>query len=341
MDKKNISVLTAISFAAVLTLAACGGGGGGSNDSSATGANTSSAGSGNSGSSSGSTLPATHNVATPQYAAGSVQLAMFNQLNTYRQQCGFSPVVENTVLDQAAQAHATYLGLNNVVSDTEDTSKQGYTGVTYADRATKFGFPQGAYSTGVSAGGVYTNATLSNDQYASKLLNSWLAGVYHIALIAWPITEVGVGESQTTANGFPVAWGSVSMANLTAMTTSGPLTFPCQGTSGVPYATAVGETPTPPNTSGQWGTPVAVTGNSGDTVRLASGTMTDASGSVITLQLLDSSNDPNKLLPNYEAVAYPASPLKPNSTYDVSLTGTYNGAAFSRTFTFATGTSAG
>ncbi|CAG9208332.1 SCP domain-containing protein [Paraburkholderia tropica] len=336
MKQQNISAVTAFAFAATLALAACGGGGGGSDSSSGT--NNSSTGAGNT---SSATTTTSGNVGTPQFAANSAQLTIFNSLNQYRQQCGFPTVAENTNLDTAAQAHAAYLGLNNVVSDTEDSSKAGYTGTTYSDRATKAGFPQGAFSTGVSAGGIYSNATLTEAEYGTRLLNSWLAGVYHVAVASWPISAVGVGESETTANGFPVAWGSVSMANYQTMTSSGPLTFPCQGTTGVPYATAVGETPTPPNTSGQWGTPVSVTGNNGDTVRLVSGTMTDTSGTVITLQLLDSSNDPNNVLPAFEAVAYPASALQPSTTYTVSLTGTYNGASFSRSFTFTTGSITG
>jgi hypothetical protein len=82
---------------------------------------------------------------------------------------------------------------------------------------------------------------------------------------------------------------------------------------------------------------VAVAGNATDTIVMQSGSMTDSSGHVITLQVLDSAKDPNKILPAYMGVAYPATPLSPNASYSVSLTGTINGTAFSRTFTFTTG----
>jgi len=58
---------------------------------------------------------------------------------------------------------------------------------------------------------------------------------------------------------------------------------------------------------------------------------------LISLKVLDSATDPNKLLPKFEGVAYPTSPLQPNTTYSVSITGTVNGTAFSRNFTFTTG----
>ncbi|MPW11241.1 CAP domain-containing protein [Paraburkholderia sp. CNPSo 3155] len=328
--KKNISTLTAISFAAVLALAACGGGGGGGDSS----------GSSNGGSSAsaptGASAPSVTNLSTPQYAAGSAQLAAFNLLNQQRQQCGFSALQDNAALDQATQSHAQYLAaLNSGVSDTEVSGNAGFTGVTYGDRAAHFGYPQTVSVGGVS-GGFYTPAKLTEDQYGQQLVYGWLSGVYHIGVLVSPATSIGIGESETTFNGFPEVYASISVANAQAKLTSVPLTFPCQGTTGVAYS-AGGETPTPPNTSGNWGTPVAVAGNLTDTIRLQSATMTDTSGNVITLQVLDSSSDPNNDIAAYEGVAYPKSPLAPNSTYAVSITGTINGTPFSRSFTFTTG----
>ncbi|TCG02681.1 hypothetical protein BZM27_54030 [Paraburkholderia steynii] len=62
---KNIS-LTAVSFAAALALSACGGGGGGGNGGSSAAARRRRPSS-----------PTTGNVATPQYASTSAQLAVF------------------------------------------------------------------------------------------------------------------------------------------------------------------------------------------------------------------------------------------------------------------------
>ncbi len=323
--KKNISALTAVSFAAAIVLSACGGGGGNGGSSAAAPSTPASS-------------PTTGNVATPQYASTSAQLAVFNTLNQQRQQCGLPAFTENTILDQAAQAHADYQATNGgLITDTEDSSKPGFTGVTYSDRAVKAGFPglQTTYSGGASAG-YYTNATLTETQYGTNIAYAWMSGVYHISVAAWPVTEIGVGWKELTFNGFPQIVSSVSIADLQTLSGNLPLTFPCQGSSGLPYSTG-GETPVPPNTSGNFGQPVAIVGNQTDTIVLQSGTMTDTHGTVINLQLLDSANDPNKLLPKFEAVAYPTAPLTANTTYTVSVTGTMNGAAFSRTFSFTTG----
>ena len=327
MTTNSTFKLTSAAVAAAFFVAACGGGGGGGGSTGAAPAIGASA--------PASSTATSSNVTTPQYAASSAELAAFTLLNQERQQCGFPALVENTQEDLAASNHAKYMGSNGgSVTDTEVAGNTGFTGVTYADRAAAAGYPSTVYVGGVSAG-YYTNATLTNTQYGQNLVYTWLSGVYHVAIAAWPVTSVGVGVNQTTYNDYPEIQGTMTIANLQPMTTSGPLTFPCQGTTGLAYKG--GETPAPPNTSGAFGTPVAVTGNPTDTIVLTSGTMTPASGPVITLNVLNSATDPNKLLPAFEGVAYPTSPLNPNTTYTVSINGTYNGTAFSRNFTFTTG----
>lgn len=334
MKNNKISILTAFAVAAALALAACGGGGGsgGGNDSSS-GSGSSSSGSGNA----GSTSASTGNVTTPMYAASSAKLEIFSAINAQRQQCGFPALTENTLLDQAAQAHADYIGQNGgVITDTEVSGNAGFTGVTYADRASHFGYPTTTTYAGGESAGYYTNSTLNETGYGQAIANEWMGGVYHIAAFAWPVTQIGLGWNETPYNGFPETHGVIEIANAQPISGNLPLTFPCQGSAGIPYDN-LGETPTPPNTSGAFGTSIAVTGNAADTITLQSATATDPSGHTVTLLLLDSTTDPNKELPQYEAVAYAGSPLTPSTVYTVTLTGTRNGISFSRSFSFSTG----
>ncbi|MFM0415819.1 CAP domain-containing protein [Paraburkholderia aromaticivorans] len=337
MTIKSTFTLTSAVVAAAILVAACGGGGGGGS-SPAAGTPASAPGSASAPSSASS--PVTGTQPTPQYAANSATLAMFNQVNAYRQQCGFPAVQQNTVLDQAAQAHAMWEGLNNTVADNETAGQQGFTGVTYLDRAAHFGFPTtNAIGGGVSAAH-WTAAALTETQYGQLLVNQWFTGVYHAPVVLTPVTKIGIGEYETSLSGFPAAWGSATLedTSIQQLTTGAPLTFPCQGVTGLPPK-AHTETPTPPNTSGPWGTPVIVMGNVTDTIVLTSGTMTDPSGNVINLQLLYSANDPNKELQPYEAVAYPTTPLAENTTYTVNVSGTQNGKPFTKPpFPFTTGT---
>lgn len=337
MTKLKTISLSALSVAAAIALAACGGGGdSGSTNSGSTGNNP------NPSNPPSTSVPGT--VDTPQYAAGSAQLAAMNLLNQYRTQCGFPALKQNTVLDQASQAHAQYMGLNNGVTDSEVSGSQGFTGATYADRATHFGFPSSAIGAGVSGGFAVTSNGFSQSIAGTGFVNSLVAGVYHLSAVMYPTELAGFGEYETQSvvqgTNVTTAWQSISLRNTsTVQLASSPLTFPCQGVTGVPYASR-GETPTPPNVSGMWGTPIAVVGNITDTVSLSTATLTSGSGQ-IALQVLNATTDPNKLVQQNTAVAYSTSPLSPSTQYSATLTGTVNGQPFSRNFTFTTGSSAG
>lgn len=319
-------------------LAACGGGGDGGTTTGSTSSN------GGGGTTSTPATTVTGTVSTPQYAASSAQLAALTLLNQYRTQCGFPALQENTVLDQAAQAHAKYMGLNNAISDSEASSNQGFTGASYVDRAVAAGFPSSVLGVGVSGGFATTTSSFSAQVAGQQFVYALLSGVYHSIVGAYPVNTVGIGEyeTQTTVGSYTYtqSWDSMSLYNTQAQAISnGPLTFPCQGVTGVAYKSTSGEIPTPPNVSSSgWGTPVVVTGNPGaDKVLLTSATMADTSGTVINLQILNSTNDPNKLVQPEQAVAYPSSPLQPNTQYSVNLSGTINGTPFTRSFTFTTG----
>jgi uncharacterized protein YkwD len=334
MQHNNTMSLWAGTLVATLSLAGCGGGGGGDSSSSTSTTTTTTT------TTSTTSTTITGTVSTTQYAASSAQLEMFTLINAERQQCGIPTLSENTLLDTASYHHALYMGDNSVVTDSETSGNNGYTGTSYETRAQAVGFPTDISVGGVSAG-YYTNSTLTETAYGQNLVDSWLSGVYHSAITVWPVTLIGVGEYETTYNGSPEAWGTVSLANYTAIYTSGtPVAFPCNGVTGVPYA-GTGESPTPPNTSGSWGTPIVLSGNPTDTLVLTSGTITPAGGSAITLQILNSSTDPNKEIQAYEAAAYSASPLQPNTSYTYVINGTINGTAFTKTATFTTGSTEG
>lgn len=337
---------TALASALALTglLSACGGGGGGSAPTASTSTSSSSTASTPS-----TTIPAGTTQATPTYAAGSVQLAMFNRLAYYRQTCGFPPVQQNTLLDQATQNHAQYMMDNGkLVTDTEVQGKPGFTGATYQDRADALGWPAGI---GVGGGSdswyspTTPSAALTPTQRGVTLMDEWATAVYHQAMIDWPFSEVGFGVASTQDSGYAGYMQDLASESYSIDWTSpndiaaasAPLTFPCDGITGIPYGDS-GEVPMPPGaSSGGFGTPVSVIGPMDSTVTLTSASMVDTSnGQQINLNILNSDTEPNHLLAQYQASAYPSSPLSPNTTYQVNLSGTINGQAFSRSFTFTT-----
>ena len=323
---RRAALLVALSLS--MLLAACGGGGGGGAPSASVTSQPTSSPAPTSTSGTNGTL------ATPQYAAGSQELAAFNQLNAMRQQCGFPALKENTLLDASTANHRQYLIDNQVFSHYETSGNPGFTGVDPQARGQYVGY----------SGNVAEVAAAPQANYGGFNSIMSLASLpYHEALMFLPLTDVGMtyGSLSSTVD--------VYIADLGASTpdhySTAPMTYPCQGTTNAVYqSSAGGEAPTP-IINGQTvqfpiGTPVAIVGNASDTIALSSGTMTTPGGSVINLDLLDSATDGNHDIQPYSAVAFPASPLQPNTTYNVSLTGTDNGTPFSRNFSFTTGSTA-
>lgn len=319
--------LTIAATAALLAVAACGGGGGGGSPSTS---GTSSSGS-TSGSSTTTPAAVTGTLTTPQYAANSAQSAALNLLNQYRQECGFPALQENTILDQVAQNHAAYQAQNNLVTDTEVQGSPDFTGVTAADRAQALGWPSGVYA-GAADDGVNFTTTTDPTLIGTDSLMNLMANPYHSTVLPFLTSDIGLGFSA----GQYATFASFTIGGNAPAINGSPLTFPCQGVTGVPYE-GTGETPTASGVTGPTGTPVVVTGNLTDAIRLTAGTMTDPKGNQIALSLLDSSSDSNKLLGNYEGVAFAKTPLLQNTQYSVVITGTVNGNAFSRNFSFTTG----
>ena len=330
--------LTALVASLSLTtlLAACGGGGGG--------------GSTPTTSTTSSTAPTTTNTgttATPQYAAGSQELAALNQLNAMHQQCGFQTVSENTLLDQAAGNHMGYMADQKTLTHFETVSADPhYTGYYPSDRMTHVGY---AVAGGNQATEDYANST-TNIGGALGVIG--LASVpYHLSSIFYPLAETGVSYQALNFGPANPAYtllmdfgNNASGAPAAPSFANAPLTFPCSGTTGVDYESASAENPTP-YVNGQpvnlvtqpIGTPITVVGNLNDTVLLNSGSLVGPSGNQTALNLTDSSNDPNKTLAPFAAFAFPTNPLQPNTTYSVTLTGTDNGTPFNRNFSFITG----
>ncbi|BAP89094.1 SCP-like extracellular [Burkholderiales bacterium GJ-E10] len=124
-NKKFLLGCLAISSAVVLS--ACGGGGGGSaspTPATPPGPTTSTAtAQGNVG-----TLP------SPEYAAGSNELAAFQQLNQMRQECGFPSLADNSLLDKATTNHLNYMIANNSWSHYETQGNPDFTGYAPSNR---------------------------------------------------------------------------------------------------------------------------------------------------------------------------------------------------------------
>lgn len=341
MNKRTSLSSMALIAASALALAACGGGGGGDQPGSA--------GGGSNGGNTGGTpvqppvsaVPAGTTLSSPSYTADSVASAVLQTVNGYRKQCGFPVANQNTILDKAATSHADYMASNgSLVTDFQEQGKTGFTGVRARDRAIAQGWPAELGAGTVNAG-LFSTGTLTPTEFGQNFAASWAAGAYHQIIVASHQTLFGIGATSTTLKEFKGVVGGVVFSSPTPtpanITSDGNvLTWPCEGVTGMSYK-VVSELPKPPGVGTAFGTPVTALGNPGDVVTITSANMVSSTGTVINLLVLNAANDPAKIVQQYQAVAYPANPLEPNTSYSVTLNGTINGKAFTRSFRFTTG----
>ena len=267
------------------------------------------------------------------YAAGSDERAAYDLLNAERQKCGFGLLAQDTRLDAAAAAHVNYLLKNNVFSHAETAGLPGFTGVNPITRTAAQGYLGSAV--GEDGGGVESG--LAN-------MRVLLVAPYHLSSLVSNYVDVGLSFQKTTV---AQQFSSALFIDLGVKTTNNPgqlpatgtvLNYPCDGAVDVKPSFA-GESPNWAATTGigAGGTPIVLTAPNGETLAITNASITPVGGGIVPVQVLTAANDPNKFLKINKALIIPPSSLVANSSYRVQITGTVAGAAFSKDFTFKTG----
>jgi hypothetical protein len=165
--------------------------------------------------------------------------------------------------------------------------------------------------------------------------------------------DIGIGYLESDATGTTTKYGARTVLNFDFGIAAGSsrqdisgsdvLTYPCQGVTEASKQVP-NEVPNPvPGrdlTTNPLGHPVLVAVRYGQTLAITSATMTNvATGAAVTLRApITAAKDANsgQLLRN-EGFILPDAALSANTSYQVTMNGTNNGTAFSRTFTFSTG----
>ncbi|MBC3883618.1 CAP domain-containing protein [Undibacterium griseum] len=269
-------------------------------------------------------------VPTPTYAASSDELAAFNEINAIRKLIGLGLLAQNTLLDKSANNHMKYVVANNPNNaHIEDPLKSGFTGVAPIDRASYMGY----------TGSVGELVGFGNGLDAVKgLMNT----IYHRDILLDQTTEhVGISLLPTTT--VPVA--DVEIGSIKGQRNASDFltTYPFDGQKNLPLQMAL-ETPSPfgiayTDYATKTSSPVAFYSASGTALIVSSFTVSQGAN-LLTGRVLTSSNDTNGLTRKNAASWLGIAPFQPNTTYTASFTGTVNGVAVSRTWTFTTGTSA-
>ena len=283
----------------------------------------------------------------------SEEAAAFSYLNSERSRCGFGLVAQSSVLDIAAKNHADWQLINSYASHSEVTGTPGFTGVGSLDRIIAAGYGTSAEIVKVTDELTTSQGRTSKTGFGVESIRSLLNAPYHMNGLLSGYRDIGISvrndvDTATTATyGYRVhtqinlAIKSPAVQQLIAATDV--QTYPCNGSSNVSrQLTDERPNPVPGRnlTTNPLGLSIFVAVREGQIIAIASVSMTNLSnGSAVTMRTpVTSANDLNPgYFASHQAYVSADTPLAANTGYQVTLNGTNNGTAFSRTFTFTTG----
>ena len=256
-----------------------------------------------------------------------------NWINYRRAQTGLAGLSRSSKLDAAAQGHSDYLRLNNTVSHSQSAGQPGFTGATPGDRIGNAGYSLArpyAYGEVISAA-----ANTSGFYQAEELITA----IYHRFVIFEPLfRDIGTGAAtngganayvyftadMATSGGYGASVGKGNVA-----------LYPFSGQTRVPVNFfSDTESPDPVPGQNEVGYPISVHADLGATLSVSSFTVRPHGGTALAVRLLSKAGDADT--PASAAAIIPLAPLAAATTYDVSFSGSVDGAAVSRTWSFAT-----
>jgi uncharacterized protein YkwD len=351
--RKNVVIEKSIKLGATLltlaALSACGGGGGGDATPAATSVSVVAA---PVVISTASTIVAT--APTPTYPAASEELAAFDKLNAERTFCGFGALAQSAALDRASKAHADWSLVNNYIGHYQVSGTPGFSGVTAADRI-------------VAAGYSTANAFTATDEIHELQGTNLKAGIgysgirgllnapYHASGLLSGYRDVGISIRNATDAVSTFGARVILQVNPAYKNIDGPQllaaneikTYPCENSVDI-EPNLRNETPNPiPGrnlATNPLGSSVYIALRDGNTITISGATMTNlTTGTPVSLRTaVTALNDPNAIgggsyLKSNQAFISADAPLSANTKHQVTLTGTNNGAPFSRNFIFTTG----
>jgi len=245
-----------------------------------------------------------------------------DRVNGFRSTVGLAALSESPPLAQAALAHAYFWLFNfgqSAVADvrvhTEDPSLPGAVGADAQARAQHFGYA-----------GLRTAEDVSHSYVPVAAVDHWVDAVFHRLLLGDPeASAAGYGQAQVGALSIQVL-----DLGLAASSTHGPVVYPAPDQANVPNAFLGNEVPDPaPTARYPTGYPITIQVGSGSTLTVTSAQLVGPDGKAVAGYNLD----PAQLQANQWGVL-PENPLTTGGMYTVEMSGTIDGQAFQKRWSF-------
>ncbi|MGH8854112.1 MAG: CAP domain-containing protein [Telluria sp.] len=254
-----------------------------------------------------------------------------NWVNYRRTQAGVPVVAENTLINIAAQGHSDYLRTNDLMSHDQVAGRPGFTGVTLLDRLNAAGYTIPA--AGYAYGEVISGTSNGSGFYMAEEL---ITAIYHRFVMFEPkFREIGTGGASSSRGYHYFTADFATRGGFgPGIAANAIVTWPFSGQAGVtPNFLSDSEQPDPVPNLNEVGYPISVHANIDAPVTVQSFTVRPRGGSNLQVQAVESSISAAQRT----AVAIvPLAPLRAATTYDVSFSGTVNGTAISRDWSFTT-----
>lgn len=272
-------------------------------------------------------------VAAPIYS-NTARLDAFNMLNEIRTQAGLGLLAQNTMLDQASQAHADWQVANDTMSHYEVAGTPGFTGVTVGDRMRAAGY----YA---SLGAEVIAYNLATDTGADAIVRL-TDKIYHRIFVLEPtVKDMGIGVNMA---GEPlpvnVKVATPSSSNGQGIPNGGDaVVWPKNGATGVKIAMGPeSSNPIPDISEYAVGYPASIHCPTGKTLNVTSFTMHDSEGTSVDAALRHWTVDPNNIFQKMKCAAglVPRAHLKRGSTYKISFVGNIDGTPVQKSWQFTT-----
>ena len=266
---------------------------------------------------------------TPQ-STGDTATDGFNWFNYRRQIVGLQPFTRNAQVDTAAQSHSNYQAVNDTITHDEAQGKQGFTGVSPANRLTSAGYqfaPSAAY------GEVISSTSSSSGFNAAEDLGT---AIDHRFVIFDPVFhEAGAGSARSSKGSTYFTSDFVAAGFSGGIGRGNVVSYPAAGQQGVPLNFfSDNELPDPVPSTNEVGYPISVHADITSILKVKSFTIQPHDGTPLQVQSLTHDSDPET--PESAAAIIPIAVLKPETVYDVTFSGTVDGINVNRSWSFTT-----
>ena len=263
---------------------------------------------------------------------GNIALDGRNWINYRRAQAGVPTVTQNAQIDNAALGHSEYLRTNNLLSHDQEPGRQGFTGATLGDRLNAAGYTLDR-TRGFAYGEVISGSSNGSGFFMSEEL---ITAIYHRFVIFEPMfREIGTGAA-SASRGYHYFTADFASRNGygPGIARGAIVTWPFNGQTGVaPNFFSDTEEPDPVPDRNEVGYPISVHVNLDSALTVDTFTVRPRGGAVLQVLRVD----PVTTNTNFSAASIiPVLPLRAATTYEVNFTGTVNGAAVARAWSFTT-----